>query len=825
MFKKFLTALLFVSGIAAAQEKFSLFNRASPTPGGTTGCIVYASTTTSLGCIALGITGYVLTAGSAGPHYAPPTTGVVPTGTGFRYVASGVEADTGKLVDTSDVNNSQITYAKIQDMGASSRLLGRSTTGAGVIEELAVSTGLTLAGGALTVTSPILTTLGGTGTITNMTAGGIVFPGVGGPYTQDATNLFWNDADNRFGIGTATPAGLLSVNLASASGNVSTWDSTYAIFGAAGSAQGKAVGIGYDSVSDFGEIRSIHPGTSWKNLAIRGRNLLFYYQDGAGITQEGMRLVETTGRLGIGTAAPTSRATVSDNTVALPAPPTGTVIHVGGANDTLARFVLDSFGNAQPNITLRRAQGTAALPTAVVSNDILADYAARGRGTTVYSTGAAALIRMSAAQNWTDTAQGSYLTFFTSPNGTNTLTEIVRIDSTGLVGVGTTAPTSRLTASDNAATLPAPTAGTVFHAAAADTINSRFTIDAFGAGVPLFTARAALGTGASPTALALDGGMGGFDWQGRGTTVYSSTARAFIRAAAAEAWTDSAHGTYLRFATTPVGSTTVTEQMRLDAAGRVGIGVTVPVFNLDLKYPVGATDVFGWQYGADAASRNWGLRPDIIEYGDFVIQTSAAKTSGQLNINRWRIGPTGLITHSLAGLSGTSGTLLTTPGTLFTQTANAVTTANNLTTLFGTGVGTLTLATNTLAIGRTIEIEMGGFISAADGGAGTKTLTLSLGGVTIATATSGATFTTVVNNAWRAKASITCRTTGAGGTCIGGASWETQIATANPNGVFAVATATAACNTTGTLVIDLKLNNGNATGTSTTTYASVKILN
>jgi hypothetical protein len=43
-----------------------------------------------------------------------------------------------------------VTYAKIQDVTASPRLLGRSTAGAGVIEELTVGAGLKLAAGALT---------------------------------------------------------------------------------------------------------------------------------------------------------------------------------------------------------------------------------------------------------------------------------------------------------------------------------------------------------------------------------------------------------------------------------------------------------------------------------------------------------------------------------------------------------------------------------------------------------------------------------------------------------------------------------------------------
>lgn len=46
---------------------------------------------------------------------------------------------------------------------------------------------------------------GGTGTATQFTAGSIVFAGASGVYTQDNANLFWDDTNNRLGVGTATP--------------------------------------------------------------------------------------------------------------------------------------------------------------------------------------------------------------------------------------------------------------------------------------------------------------------------------------------------------------------------------------------------------------------------------------------------------------------------------------------------------------------------------------------------------------------------------------------------------------------------------------------
>lgn len=70
-------------------------------------------------------------------------------------------------------------------------------------------TGLPLTTG---VTGILPVANGGTGTSTAFTAGSVVFAGGSGIYGQDNANLFWDDANNRLGIGTATPAITLSVS-------------------------------------------------------------------------------------------------------------------------------------------------------------------------------------------------------------------------------------------------------------------------------------------------------------------------------------------------------------------------------------------------------------------------------------------------------------------------------------------------------------------------------------------------------------------------------------------------------------------------------------
>ena len=59
-----------------------------------------------------------------------------------------VPADGG--VTTAKLANDAVTYAKMQNVSATNRLLGRSTSGAGDAEEITVGDGLTLTSGTLT---------------------------------------------------------------------------------------------------------------------------------------------------------------------------------------------------------------------------------------------------------------------------------------------------------------------------------------------------------------------------------------------------------------------------------------------------------------------------------------------------------------------------------------------------------------------------------------------------------------------------------------------------------------------------------------------------
>jgi len=95
---------------------------------------------------------------------------------------------------------------------------------------------------------------------------------------------------------------------------------------------------------------------------------------------------------------------------------------------------------ARPFLLTRQARGTISSPTATQSGDIISGIGGRGYYTGSFSSTATASHIMWAAENFTSTAQGTYQTFTTTPIGSITPAERLRITSDGYVGIGTTAP-------------------------------------------------------------------------------------------------------------------------------------------------------------------------------------------------------------------------------------------------------------------------------------------------------------------------------------------------------------------------------------------------
>jgi hypothetical protein len=109
-----------------------------------------------------------------------------------------------------------------------------------------------------------------------------------------------------------------------------------------------------------------------------------------------------------------------------------------------AAIAIDGYGAVGINFIGRRAEGTLAAPSAILSGDNIMAMQGRGYGATKFSTSSRAYMKFFAAENWTDAAQGTYISLATTPTGTAAAAERLRITAAGNVGIGTTTPTHTL---------------------------------------------------------------------------------------------------------------------------------------------------------------------------------------------------------------------------------------------------------------------------------------------------------------------------------------------------------------------------------------------
>ena len=235
-------------------------------------------------------------------------------------------------------------------------------------------------GTAAGLSSTLVVGSGGTGTSTAFTTGSVVFAGASGKYTQDNANFFWDDTNNRLGIGTASPSTPLNV-VANTSVDAVRITQTGA---------GNAL-----VVED-----SANPDSSP------------FVIDAAGNVIQGYTANITSNAFQANNSNPFSGSRWN-------AAATGPTITIGKSRSaTIGTRALVSSGDALGTITFAGDDGTNFIQAAAVSSAV--------DGTP-----------------GTNDMPGR-LTFLTTADGASTSTERMRIDSAGNVGIGTSSPAVKL---------------------------------------------------------------------------------------------------------------------------------------------------------------------------------------------------------------------------------------------------------------------------------------------------------------------------------------------------------------------------------------------
>lgn len=109
----------------------------------------------------------------------------------------------------------------------------------------------------------------------------------------------------------------------------------------------------------------------------------------------------------------------------IPTAMAGTVFHLSNVTGTGPRFLFDAVA-ANGNFTARRANNTRASPSALASGDAIFAIGGTGYGATAYSAFSRVALAFVAAENWTDTAQGTYGTLSATPITTATQVVVYR---------------------------------------------------------------------------------------------------------------------------------------------------------------------------------------------------------------------------------------------------------------------------------------------------------------------------------------------------------------------------------------------------------------
>ncbi|MBI5745328.1 MAG: hypothetical protein HY952_12365, partial [Elusimicrobia bacterium] len=144
--------------------------------------------------------------------------------------------------------------------------------------------------------------------------------------------------------------------------------------------------------------------------------------------------VSSNGNVGIGTANPDTAFNVLSTSLGS---------YRGITSDQVSN---DSSG---PQIHMRKARGSVGALSGVLLNDVIGNFGVAGYDGSSYSL-QSGLVRFQAAEDWSSTSHGTYISFQNTGIGSLTAIERMRIDWAGNVGISSATPMYRLVVSSGA---------------------------------------------------------------------------------------------------------------------------------------------------------------------------------------------------------------------------------------------------------------------------------------------------------------------------------------------------------------------------------------
>jgi|GEM_PF-4829680 hypothetical protein len=364
----------------------------------------------------------------------------------------------------------------------------------------------------------------------NATSGSIPFVDASGNFAEDNTALFWDETNDRLGLGDITPDDILNISSATGDAGIAitslgTDTDPYIKFELTDGTPSFTMGVDDSDSDSFKLVQgSSFAGPSLFEIATSGV--------GVGLSQfsdpEAMLHLETG----------TLRIDTYDGTYALPT-----------------------------SIELNRAIGDPSSMGPLSAGEIIGEINFNGHDTVDFVNGAS--LGAVTTETWTPTTRGTDLVFYGTDIGVATPSELMRLTGGGRLGIGTAVPEYELSIVQ-------------------ETQNVELTGDAYGGAKVVFGGRSANGTIALPGPSITGDILAEFAGIGHDGTSFASSSTASIRMIAGETFASGEYGTDIVFRTTAVDNNVLQTRMLIDADGNIGINDNSPLS----LFTVGANDAF-----------------------------------------------------------------------------------------------------------------------------------------------------------------------------------------------------------------------------------------